>query len=180
VKTRAILLGALVGALLSTSAMARCDVGAFAGVTVLDSTVVVGDTKLVDQGGDAAMAGLRAGCGYRWPAGLYLGAEAEVFASQGRSRAVVNGVGYSLDLNGGTGAFARVGWETRGSALFYGRAGVQAIFTSQGTQVVPAIGIGAEVPFAPRWRARVDITYAWNSVEYYQMTAGVAYSLQRP
>lgn len=173
---KARLLGALAGALLSTSVMAQGYVGAFAGVTVLDSTVVVDDTKLVDQGGDAAMAGLRAGWGHRWPAGLYLGAEAEVFAAQGRSRAVVNGVGYSLDINGGAGGFARVGWETRGSALFYGRAGVQGIWTNQGTQVVPAVGIGAEVPFAPRWRARVDITYAWNGVEYYQMVVGVSFA----
>lgn len=82
----------------------------------------------------------------------------------------------SFAVNGGAGAFARMGVRTRGNALFFARAGTQAIFSNQGTQWTPAIGIGAEVPFSPRWFARFDITYAWADTdrrEFYQGNAGV-------
>ena len=155
------------------AAQAQGYVNAFAGAMVTDTTVTVGGVKLVDQGGDALAAGLRAGWGHRFPAGLYLGAEAELFGASGRSRACVNGECYSRALNGGAGAFGRVGWQMQAGALFFARAGGQAMFTSQGTQRVPAVGAGAEVPIAGRWFARVDLTYAAGSVETYQGTAGV-------
>ena len=149
-------------------------VNAFAGMAVFDSTVSVGGVKLVDQGGDAAVGGLRIGYGHRWPSGLYLGAEVEGFAAHGRSRAVVNGVGYSLDLRGGVGGFARLGWVPHGgSSLFFARAGVQMLSVSRGWDAVPALGVGAEVPFAGSWYARADLTYAWNGVETYQGTIGI-------
>jgi hypothetical protein len=157
-------------------APAQSYVNAFAGVTLFDSTQTVGGVKLIDQGGDAATAGLRAGWGHRFPAGLYLGAEAELFGASGRSRACVNGECYNLALDGGAGAFARAGWQAQqGGAIFYARGGGQALFTSQGTQIVPALGIGAEVPIAGRFSARIDATYAWNATEFYQITAGVVF-----
>jgi hypothetical protein len=159
-------------------APAQSYVNAFAGVTLFDSTKTVGGVKLIDQGGDAATAGLRAGWGHRFPAGLYLGAEAELFGASGRSRACVNGQCFSFTVDGGAGAFARAGWETQGRALFFVRGGTQVLFTNQGTQWAPAIGIGAEIPFAPRWRARLDITYAWtdrDKREFTQVSAGAVY-----
>jgi hypothetical protein len=151
-------------------------VGAFAGVALFDSTVTVGGVKLVDQGGDAAMAGVRAGWGRAWPAGLYLGGEVEGFAASGRSRAVVNGQVYSLSLRGGAGAYGRIGFAPAdGRALFFARAGVQAVDTSQGWQTTPAVGLGAEVPFLGTWAARIDAGYAWGSDgrELYSVTAGL-------
>jgi hypothetical protein len=149
-------------------------VNVFAGMAVFDSTVTVGGVKLVDHGGDAAMAGARIGWGHRFPAGLYLGAEAELFGASGRSRAVVNGQAYSHELRGGAGGFGRIGFAPGdGRALFFVRGGAQALFTSRGTEWVPAVGAGAEIPFAGRWFARVDVTYAWNGIETYQGTVGV-------
>ncbi len=150
-------------------------VNPFVGAMVLDSTVTVGDTKLVDQGGDALMGGLRAGWGRRFSSGLYLGAEAEGFLASGRSRAVVNGVGYSYAVNDGVGAYARAGWMTQGGALFFARVGGLSLGTSQGRQNIPSAGVGAEVPFAPRWAARIDGGYSWNRVEHYTITAGIVY-----
>jgi hypothetical protein len=170
---RAILAAALA---LPIPAMAQGYVNAFAGAVVMDSTVTVGGVKLIDQGGDAFNAGLRAGWGRVLPSGIYIGAEAELFGAAGRSRAVVNGAVYNLALNGGAAGFVRAGWQPHGSgALFFARGGAQALFTSQGAQVVPAIGIGAEVPISGRWFARVDLTYAWNSTEFYQGNAGVGF-----
>jgi hypothetical protein len=156
------------------AAQAQGYVNAFAGAVAMDSTQTVGGVKLIDQGGDAFNAGMRAGWGRVLPSGIYIGAEAELFGASGRSRAVVNGAVYNLALNGGAGGFVRAGWQPHGSgALFFARGGSQALFTSQGTQIVPAIGLGAEVPFSARWFARVDLTYAWSGVETYQGTAGI-------
>lgn len=151
-------------------------VNPFAGMVVVDSTITVGEQKLVDQGGDMLAAGVRGGWGVRRPSGLYLGAEVEAWGASGRSRACVNGQCFSYALDGGVGAFARVGWQTEGRALFFVRGGTQALFSNQGTQWAPAVGIGAEVPFAPRWRARLDVTYAWTSQdrrEFTQVSVGV-------
>lgn len=144
---------------------------AFAGMAAFDSTVSLGGTQLVDKGGDAAMAGVRAGWGHRWPSGVYIGAEGDVFATSGRSRACVNGECHSFTLRSGAGAYARLGWAPDdGRSLFYIRAGAQAWNTSAGWRVVPAIGAGAEIPFARTWFVRLDGTYAVNGVETYQGT----------
>lgn len=150
-------------------------VGAFGGMLVMDQNITVGNTELVDNGGDAALAGARAGWGYRWPAGLYVGFEGEAFAASGRSRAVVNGAEYDLTINGGAGAYGRVGWQTHGGALFFARAGALALMTNQGTRWMPDVGVGAEVPFARRWFARIDLNYAWTDLEAYRGTIGVGY-----
>lgn len=149
-------------------ASAQVSISGFAGMMVCDSTIMVGDTKLVDAGCDAPLAGARAGLGHRWPAGLYVGFEGEAFAASGRSRAVVNGVGYDLSFNGGAGAYGRVGWQTRGGALFFARGGALALLTNQGTRWMPDVGVGAEVPFSERWFARVDLSYAWSDLEVYR------------
>lgn len=142
----------------------------FAGMIVTDSTVTVGGQKLVDQGGDMLAAGLRGGWGAVRPGGLYLGAEVEGWGAAGRSRACVNGSCFSFSVDGAVGGFARVGWQTPGRALGYTRLGGQALFTSQGTQIAPAIGIGAEIPVGPRWRVRLDVTYAWTTQDRREFT----------
>jgi hypothetical protein len=154
-------------------------IGAFAGMTVFDSTVTIGGVKpidqveLVDQGGDAFQGGIRAG----WinSAAFHFGVEVEGLLASGRSRAVIPGVGtYSRDVTSGVGAFARVGWRTQGNAIMFLRPGIQYLNTSSGWEAVPAIGIGAEIPIGRNWAARLDVSYAWgNQVEYYNGTIGV-------
>lgn len=162
-------------------------VGAFGGIAVFDTTVSVGGIKVVDQGGDAPIAGARAGIGWRLASGLYLGAEAEAFAGSGRSRLVIpaersaSGATevYSRSLDGGGGAFLRIGiapgpaTENAPPSLFFARAGGQAFSTSMGTEVVPAVGIGAEVRITRHLAARIDATYGWNDMETWQATAGL-------
>lgn len=150
-------------------------VGPLAGVLVMDTTATVGGVKLVDQGGDATIAGIRGGWGHRFDGGFYLGLEAEGFLASGRSRAVVNGSVYSYEVHNGLAGYVRAGWWTQGNALFFARLGVLSLDTSFGRQNIPSAGIGAEVPFAPGWAARIDGGYSWNDVEHYTITAGVVY-----
>jgi hypothetical protein len=160
-------------ALLAAAAAAHAQpyAEAFAGMTAFDSTIEIGGQKLVDQGGDAVMLGARAGWGHRWPSGVYVGFEGDVFATNGRSRACVNGDCYAFSLRSGAGAYARLGWAPDdGRSLFYIRAGAQGWNTAQGWRAVPAIGAGAEIPFARTWFVRVDGTYAADGVETYQGT----------
>lgn len=140
-----------------------------AGMTLYDSTVTVGGTELVDQGGDAPMAGARAG--YGWAVGmLYLGVEAEALFLTGRSRAVVQGHAYSYSPSTVVGGYGRVGWIRPGGSMLYARAGAQ-LWDGQG---VPAVGAGMEIPFG-RFYARLDISYAWGDVERYQGTASLGF-----
>ena len=151
-------------------------VNLFAGVAAFDSTVTVGGVKLIDQGGDALMGGARAGWGYRFVGGLYLGIEGEAFAASGRSRAVVNGEVYSRSLDGGLGAFGRVGWQMHSGALFFARAGALASRTNQGWDTAPAFGAGAEVIVSGPVFARVDVTYVRDSpMETYIGTVGIGW-----
>jgi outer membrane immunogenic protein len=65
----------------------------------------------------------------------------------------------------------RIGWEV-GNALIYAKAGLAAtrvgathdkdgdMIASGGTETGWAIGIGAELPIAERWTARIDLTHA--------------------
>jgi hypothetical protein len=140
---------------------------------VFDSTVTVGEQKLVDQGGDALTAGVRLGYGHRFANGFYLSIEGEAFGASGRSRAVVNGQQYSYQPNAGGGAFVRAGWQMQSGALFYARVGAQVFYTNTRTEVAPAIGAGAEVIMSGPWFARIDLTYANSSIETYQGTVGV-------
>lgn len=158
---------------LANEARSSFYVGAFAGVMLLDQTRTIGGTKLVDLGGDAAVGGLRGGWGYRFGSGLYMGAEIEGFLGAGRARAVVNGVAYSYDVKNGGAAYGLVGWQTAGGALFFARGGVLSLGTNDGRETLPSFGLGAEVPFAPGWSARIDGGYAWNDVEHYTLTAGI-------
>jgi hypothetical protein len=148
-------------------------VNPFATWIVGDSTVQMNDrakTLLVDQGFDVGGGGARAGWGTVRPGGLYLGAEVEAWGAAGRSRACVNGECFSFSVDASVGGFARVGWQTPGRALGYARFGGQALFTSQGTQFAPAVGIGAEIPIAPQWRVRLDVTYAWTTQDRREFT----------
>jgi hypothetical protein len=150
-------------------------VNLFAGAVVFDSTVTVGGTKLIDQGGDALALGARVGVGNSAP-GVYFGGEVEGFLASGRSRALVNGEVYSLSLRSGAGAYGRVGWRTYGNSIFFARGGYLAVNTNRGWRSAPAAGIGAEVPFGPGWTARIDLGFASvGGVEHYQMNAGISY-----
>lgn len=166
-----------IAALLCSAAIpanAQLYTDAFAGVAVFDRTTTVSGIKAIDTGGDALLAGARVGYGHRWPSGLYLSGEAELAAGAGRSRFVVNGQVDSYALRGIAGAFTRIGFATRDSnALLYARLGGQAMLTNRGTQYVPAVGIGAQIPISQHWYVRIDMTYAWNDVETYQGTAGI-------
>ncbi len=146
----------------------------FVGVGLFDSTQTVGGVKLIDQGGDYLSYGARAGYGWRFLQGLYLGGEAELWGTNGgRSRAVVNGDVYNYSINIGGGAFARFGYSPQNTrALFYTRLGMQFRDTNQGTDYPFAVGLGAEVPVSNGY-LRVDFTYSKASgVELYQTTAG--------
>jgi hypothetical protein len=151
-------------------------INAFAGALLFDSTVTVGGTKLVDQGGDAFLGGMRAGYSWRFDSGLYLAVEAEGFAATGRSRAMVNGVAYTYQVDGGIGAYGVVGWVAPARAVFFARVGPMLAFTNSGDDVLASVGVGAEIPFAPRWSARIDADYSWgNSIEHYRATLGVVW-----
>jgi hypothetical protein len=179
-----LVLGLLVAAPLPAVAQnSSWHVNVFAGVGVLDQTRTVGGVKLVDLGGDFLLGGLRAGWGYSFVGGLYLGAEFEGFAASGRARAVVSNEAYSYSVRGGLGTYARAGWQSQGGALFFGRAGLLMMNTNEGWRGLPALGVGAEVPIAnlPGDNAaarpanvslRVDLTYAWDRVEHYMGTVG--------
>lgn len=176
-------LGFLSALLISSQAMSQetprspieFHVGAFAGMMVFDSTITVGGIKLVDQGGDAVQGGIRAGISNTGP--FHFGFEVEGFLASGRSRAVIPNRGvYSLDVSSGLGAFGRVGWRTPGNSVMFLRPGVMFLNTNAGWETVPAVGVGAEIPFARGWAARLDVTYAWGSErEYYNGTAGVVF-----
>lgn len=166
-------------------APARADffVNLYAGAAAMDSTQTVGGVKMIDQGGDYYMGGVR--IGYDWIAqnGVFVGAEGEGFLGHGRSRALVNGDLFSYTVRGGLGAYGRLGWRTRDSnARFFARAGVLGLNTNSGWDMQPAVGLGAEVPFGPGWAARLDGTYSWGArdgtrggIEHYQLTGGVVY-----
>jgi hypothetical protein len=160
----------------SPLALAKADfyINLGAGMGMMDATTYVADQKQVDNGGDYALAILRAGWGTTFTSGAYIGLEAGGAVAQGRSRLVVNGVGYSHEINGFAEIMGRIGWETRGNSLFFVRAGTIAMFTNQGTDWMPAVGMGAEVPFAPRWRARIEVTYAWTDREKREHLMAVA------
>jgi hypothetical protein len=147
----------------------------FAGAVLMDSTITVGGVKLVDQGGDALMGGLRAGYRHRFGTGLVLGFEGDAWVANGRSRAVVNGEQYSRRLGGGAGLYGRVGLSLQGRETLYLRAGVQWWEVNGSLSGMPAVGGGAEVPFGGAFYGRVDLTYAWDGrgVEHYQGTAGI-------
>lgn len=164
----ALLATALVGAMSVTPAKAEFYVNPFAGMLVTDTTAYVGGEKLVDLGGDAPFAGVRAG----WNSGnafLY-GAELEAFAADGRSRVMLNnGLTYTQNYDYGVGAYARVGWRTPGNAIAFARVGV--LNTNVDTRV--DFGVGAEIPFAPNTRFRIDLGYAPGDIEFFRLSGGI-------
>lgn len=152
---------------LSLPANAEVYANPFAGMTVFDSTVTVGGTKLIDQGGDAVIGGVR--LGIQSEGSFLYGAELEAFGGTGRSRAIVNGETYSVNLDYGVGAYARIGWRTRGQALGFFRIGV--LNTNIDTRV--DFGAGAEIPISNRMRFRIDLGYAPGDIEFYRLTGGI-------
>jgi len=161
----------ILAAPVSAKAQGVGHVDIFAGAQLMDRTETVGGVKLIDLGGDAMRAGLRAGYGYRWPSNLYLGGELDGWLASGRARAVVNGWTFSVTEQGGVGAYARIGARGATSGtMIYARVGVQNFQTNVGSDTTPAVGIGAEVGLGGSWAIRLDLTYSWagDGTERYQ------------
>ena len=169
--------------------------GVFGGIAVIDSTVSFPATatrpavKFVDQGGDGAVAGLRAGWGSMIGRHGYAGIEGDLLLPINvTSRLMAMGVEYRDRLRNEFGVFGRLGWSPEGNSLFFLRAGLTVARQSfenvpGGTRdtwsVAPAIGLGAETHLSRRLVARIDATYSWptgeNRMEAYRMTAGLAW-----
>lgn len=169
--------------------------GVFGGMAVIDSTVTIPATatrpaaKFVDQGGDGAVVGLRAGWGSMISRHGYAGIEADLLLPiDVTSRLMAMGVEYRDRLRNEFGVFGRLGWSPEGNSLFFLRAGMTIPRQSfenvpGGTRdtwsVAPAIGLGAETHLSRRLVARIDATYSWptgeNRMESYRMTAGLAW-----
>jgi hypothetical protein len=171
------ILATMLAAGLSVPAQAQSPfyIEGFAGAVLMDSTITVGGVKLVDQGGDALMGGLRAGYRHDFVGGLMLGVEADLWTASGRSRAVVSGSEYSRRLGGGLGLYGRVAFSQPRGGTLYLRGGVQWWEVNGSLSPMPAVGGGAEVPFGGGFYGRVDLTYAWDGrgVEHYQGTVGI-------
>lgn len=172
-------------------------VNGFAGIAVLDSTVEFPETatrpagKIVDQGGDGPIFGMRAGWGRMATRHLYLGTEAELTLPLNvTSRLMAYGAEYRARLRNEAGVFGRIGWSPEGNSLFFLRAGVtvpRQSFQSvrdgndPGTNwsVVPTIGLGAETHLTRNVAARIDATYSMptgvNRIESYRLTAGLVW-----
>ncbi len=169
--------------------------GVFGGIAVLDSTVVIPATdtrpaaKFVDQGGDGAVVGLRAGWGTMISRHGYAGVEGEfLLPIDVTSRLNAMGVEYRDRLRNEFGLYGRIGWSPERNSLFFLRAGLtipRQSFdnvpggTRETTSVAPAIGLGAETHVTRRVAARIDATYSWptgeNRMGSYRMTAGLAW-----
>lgn len=155
-------------------------VGARAGMMLFDSTVQAGPIKLVDQGGDAPAYALFGGADYRFGNGLFLGAEALLGTSAGRSRLVMNGVDYTMSIPVYAEAALRAGWRMRSGAAFYLRAGGMFADVQEGPRggwrASPLVGIGAEIPFHGGWFARLDASWSdLAGLEVWQAGAGVGW-----
>jgi hypothetical protein len=159
-------------------------VGIFAGAVALDSTINLQadgtrpGAKLVDQGGDGAIVGLRTGWGTLVSQHVYTGLELEgVVPIDANSRYDVNGLRYRRRLQNEVGAYGRVGWSPDGYSLLFLRGGLAVPLTTVDQRVIAIIGAGAEVPFGRRFAGRVDISYSFPSggahLETYRLTAGV-------
>ncbi|WP_198377688.1 outer membrane beta-barrel protein [Neoroseomonas rubea] len=169
--------------------------GVFGGMAVIDSTVVIPATatrpaaKFVDQGGDGAILGLRAGWGTMISRHGYAGVEGEfLLPIEVTSRLMALGVEYRDRLRNEFGLYGRLGWSPEGNSLFFLRAGMtiprQSFDAVPGASretwsVAPAIGLGAETHLSRHLVARIDATYSWpsgdNRMESYRMTAGLAW-----
>lgn len=170
---RAILLAGILAAPSIALAQPRVDI--FGGLSLLDATV----GRNVDQGGDGLRLGARVGYDWIIPGGPFAGVEAQASVSNLCSRMP----GWHTCERWQAGAFGRVGYATPGGALIYGRVGaVTARFTGtpgSRTAIAPAVGVGAEIPFAGRAFARIDGTYARlpvsPSVEVTTVTVGIGW-----
>jgi opacity protein-like surface antigen len=194
---------AVCGALLPTVSHAAEErlagfyIGGFAGAAVLDSTVELPATattpavKFVDQGGDGAIFGLRAGWGTMLSRHAYAGIEAEaIIPYEVTSRVMAMGIEYRARLRSEFGAYARLGWSPDGNTLLFLRGGLavleQSVTSTQhsdGTDVdwiiAPGFGVGAETHLTRNLLLRMDMTYTApsgsNDLEVYRLTAGLAW-----
>lgn len=170
----------LIGGVGSASAQ-QVYVGAFTGANLTDTTVNVGGVKLIDQGGDAFLAGIRVGIQTPNRSGWFAGVEAEAATYEGRSRAVVNGDVFNYAIQQSYGVYGRFG-ASNGRGSVYFRPGYVYLNTSMGNQGVPSLGGGIEVRWTNDIAFRLDAAYTWynpgwalDKVENYQITFGVSY-----
>ena len=171
-------------------------IGAFGGLAVLDSTVNLPATdstpnvKLVDQGGDGFIFGLRAGWGTNFNHSGYAGIEVEgILPNNVRSRMMAMGVEYTAHMRGEVGFYGRLGWAPDENSMIFLRAGAaafrQSFTNSRGTgestewDIVPAIGVGMETHLTRNLLVRIDFHYTgqagMNAMEAYHVTAGLAW-----
>lgn len=172
-------------------------IGAFAGLIVLDSTVVFPATstrpaaKFVDQGGDGIAFGLRAGWGRLVGENTYVGIELEgILPHNATSRLMAAGMEYRARLRSEVGLYGRLGWSPDGRNLIYTRFGLtvpkqnyQSVREPANARAewtpVPTIGVGHEIALTDRVSTRVDVTYSFpngpNILESYRMTLGLTY-----
>ena len=159
-------------------------VGVFAGAIALDSTVSFASNgtkpgiKLVDQGGDGAIFGLRVGWGMRISQHIYVGVEGEaMFPANVNSRYDANGERYRRRFFNELGAYARIGWSPDGSSLLFLRGGLGVPLTADDQTAIAILGAGAEVPIGRRFAGRIDIGYSFPYtralLESYRLTAGL-------
>lgn len=196
-------LGAVVGAPAQAHPSETSDrlsgiyIGAFAGAVVLDSTVRFatekpkGGPKLVDQGGDGQIGGLRAGWGAMLNDHVYLGLEVEASKThRAISRYNSHRSDYQSNLEGDFGTYGRLGWSPEGNSLIFVRAGVSAqdykVRASRrlvghlgGAVVAPSLGLGLETHLTPGLAARIDATHAMPTgplqQETYRVTMGLSW-----
>jgi hypothetical protein len=142
---------------------AQLYVGAGVGMFLFDSTVQTTTTKLVDQGGDAPDYVLFAGYDHRFENGLFVGGEILGGVTAGRSRLVLNGQDYTVEVPVFTETVVRLGWRTRGNSAFYMRLGAMLAEVSEGGRTswrgAPLIGFGAEVPFRGGFYAGAEVSW---------------------
>ena len=171
-------------------------IGGFGGLAVIDSTIDLPATdtapavKLVDQGGDGFIFGLRGGWGTLLSHSSYAGIEAEgIIPANVRSRMMAMGVEYTADLRGEIGVYGRLGWAPDENSLVFLRVGAvalgQSFSTSRGTgdssewDIVPAIGVGMETHLTRNLLVRIDFHYTAqagaNAMEVFHMTAGLGW-----
>jgi len=143
-----------------------------------------------DRGGSGFLGGARVGGGGRpMPtSGLWIGAEIEGWAADGRSNSRLPGGACAdcLRIDGALGAFGRVGWQLPGGGMMHGRVGWQGLATDRtqggrndsGWQGALALGAGAEIPLSQRAYVRLDGTWSRAGsadLETWQGTAAVGW-----
>jgi hypothetical protein len=138
-------------------------VGAGVGLFLFDSTVNTPVGKLVDQGGDAPAYRIFAGVDHVFGNRLFLGGEVLAGVTAGRSRLLLAGQDFTVEVPFYTETVLRAGWRTRGNSAFYLRLGAMVAQVTDGGRTgwraAPLIGFGAEIPFSGGYLAGLDVSW---------------------